>query len=176
MARTERQGIAEAGLTGVLQFMRLLWALDHGLQAASKRMQRRLGVTGPQRLVVRVVGCMPGASAGAVAAVLHLHPSTLTGVIGRLRRDGLLSCRPDPTDRRRTLLRLTAAGRRVDRLRAGTVESAVRAAVEASSPREQRAASAVLARIAEALDAMAAPGARAPGPRRARDARTASDR
>jgi hypothetical protein len=32
-----------------LEFMRLLWAIDHGLQRRSKQLASTLGVTGPQR-------------------------------------------------------------------------------------------------------------------------------
>src|SRR5580704_311880 len=71
-------------LGGVLDFLKLLWALDHGLQTASRDMERRLGVTGPQRMVIRIVGRFPGISAGELASVLHVHPSTLTGVLRRL--------------------------------------------------------------------------------------------
>jgi len=50
----------------VLEFMKQLWAVDHGLQSVSKRMEARFGITGPQRLVVRIVGRFPGISAGAL--------------------------------------------------------------------------------------------------------------
>jgi len=53
----------------VLEFMKLLWAVDHGLQSISKHMESRFGITGPQRLVVRIVGRFPGISAGALADV-----------------------------------------------------------------------------------------------------------
>ena len=59
----------------MLQFMQLLWAVAHGLERASKRMTREIGVTGPQRLVLRVAGLRPGLSAGHLAAILHVHPS-----------------------------------------------------------------------------------------------------
>src|ERR687888_5890 len=65
----------------VLDFMQRLWAVAHELQSISKRMDAHLGVTGPQRLVVRILGRRPGLSAGELAAILHLHPSTLTGVL-----------------------------------------------------------------------------------------------
>jgi MarR family transcriptional regulator, organic hydroperoxide resistance regulator len=110
----------------VLDFMRALWALDHALQSASKRMETALGVTAPQRLVVRIVGRFPGISAGEVSQILHLHPSTLTGVLKRLERRGLVIRRPDPTDARRALLTLTTDGRALDGLRTGTVEAGVR--------------------------------------------------
>ena len=63
--------------------MRLLWAVDHGLQTRSKRMAVGLGITGPQRLVLRIVGRFPGISAGQLSRILHLDPSTLTGILRR---------------------------------------------------------------------------------------------
>ena len=50
-----------------LGFMRALWELTHALQVSSKRMARVLGVTGPQRLVIRVVGQSPGITARDLA-------------------------------------------------------------------------------------------------------------
>ena len=43
----------------VLEFMRVVWALDHALQKTSKRMETMLGITAPQRLVVRILGRFP---------------------------------------------------------------------------------------------------------------------
>src|SRR5436189_3499519 len=94
----------------VLDFLRLLWAVDHALQSASKRMEANFGMTGPQRLVVRIVGRFPGTPAGRVAQILHVHPSTLTGILKRLEARGILQRRPDPRDARRALLALTAKG------------------------------------------------------------------
>jgi DNA-binding MarR family transcriptional regulator len=116
---------AIADLGPVLQFMRLLWGVDHALQRASKHMARSLGVTGPQRLVIRIIGRSPGISAGLLARILHVHPSTLTGVIERLERHALLRRRHDPTDGRRALLSLTPKGRNFDVAVSGTIEAAV---------------------------------------------------
>src|SRR5512141_2564461 len=81
---------ARASLGRVLDFMRLLWAVDHGLTRVSRRMERTIGVTGPQRMVVRLVGHRPGISAGDLARTLHVHPSTLTEVFRRLTDRGIL--------------------------------------------------------------------------------------
>jgi DNA-binding MarR family transcriptional regulator len=132
--------------------MRLLWAIDHGLQQRSKRMTALLGVTGPQRLVIRVLGRFPGLSAGRLAEVLHLHPSTLTGILDRLERKGLLTRRTDPEDRRRVVLGLTAVGRRLDVDSRGTIESLVTEALAERSPRQVQAAREVLAAVAAGLD------------------------
>jgi DNA-binding MarR family transcriptional regulator len=119
----------EVRLGKVLDFMRLLWSVDHGLQSLSKRMDARFGVTGPQRLVIRIVGRFPGISPGEVADILKVHKSTLTGVLQRLEKRGLIERKASPDDRRRSLVWLTAAGQKVNAMRAGTVEAALRRAM-----------------------------------------------
>ena len=68
-----------------LRLLRLLWQVHHGLQSASKRMERDLGITGPQRLVVRLLGNSPGMTAGELASLLHLDPGTLSGIVLRIK-------------------------------------------------------------------------------------------
>jgi DNA-binding MarR family transcriptional regulator len=145
---------ARASLPDVLQFMQLLWGVVHGLQKRSKRMTRQIGVTGPQRLVLRLVGLAPGLSAGDLAASLHIHPSTLTGVIQRLVTQGLLVRLDDPRDRRRAVLHLTRRGARANRIRHGTVESVISAALRRTSRADQRATRRVLDRLVHELDAL----------------------
>ncbi len=131
--------------------MRLLWALDHTLQKTSKRMESTLGVTGPQRLVIRIVGRFPRIPAGQLAQLMHLHPSTLTGILKRLRREGLMHQRADPEDGRRTLLVLTAKGQRLNVESEGTVESGIRRALGGMAPAKLAATREVLESIADAL-------------------------
>ena len=138
-------------LPDVLQFMQLLWAVVHGLEQTSKRMRSRIGVTGLQRLVLRVVGLFPGLSAGDLATILHVHPSTLTGVIQRVVTQGLLVRADDPRDRRRAILRLTKRGGRVNAARRATVESSVAQALDGVSTQDRDAARRVLERLAQRL-------------------------
>ena len=109
----------------VLEFMRLLWAVAHGMQSISKQMRLSLGVTGRQRLVLRMVGRFPGITATRLARLLHLHPSTLTDVVKRLVKQGYLERQEDALDARQTFLRLTEAGLALDFPATGTVETAV---------------------------------------------------
>ena len=138
---------ASLDLPDVLHFMQVLWAVAHGLERTSKRMAADIGVTGPQRIVLRVVGLFPGVSAGDLAAILHVHPSTLTGVLQRLGTQRLLVRRHDPRDRRRAILQLTARGRRINAMVGGTVESAVSAALDGVSSRDRRTTQRVLERL-----------------------------
>lgn len=112
-----------------LQFMQRVWELVHALDVRSKRMAQTIGVTGPQRLVIRIVGQKPSQTASEIAQLLGKHPSTLTGVLARLEGRGLLAREIDPEDRRRARFTLTAAGKAIDRERKGTVEAATRRAL-----------------------------------------------
>src|SRR5262245_47335576 len=140
-------------LDPVLDFMRLLWRIEHGLQSTSKRMGASLGITGPQRLVLKIVGQFPGISAGEVAHVVRLHPSTLTGVLQRLVDKGLLVRGRDPIDSRRIRLRVSTAAKRFTTNSRGTVEAAVEAALRRMPSPHVRRAREVLLAVANALDA-----------------------
>ena len=144
-------------LPDTLEFMQLLWALVHALERTSKRMAGDVGVTGPQRLVLRVVGLAPKLSAGDLAAILHVHPSTLTGVLARLVAQRLLMRIADPADRRRAVLTLTAKGARVNAVQHGTAEAAVSQALRATSRGERTAVKRVLQRLTAHLEDRAAP-------------------
>jgi DNA-binding MarR family transcriptional regulator len=135
----------------VLDFMRLIWTLDHGLQSLSKRMQSSIGLTGPQRITLRVVGRRPGISAGALSDILRLHPSTLTGILHRLERRGLVRRTRDPEDRRRAQLALTARGRQLNVSTPGTVEAVVKRVLAGIPETRLRPAAELLAAVAAAL-------------------------
>jgi DNA-binding MarR family transcriptional regulator len=161
-------------LPDVLQFMQLLWAVVHGLERTSKRMAGEIGVTGPQRLVLRVVGLLPGVSAGDLAAVLHVHPSTLTGVVQRLAAQRLLTRAHDPRDRRRAILSLTTRGARANGATRGTVEEAIAEALEGIGERDRLASKRVLTRLAAQLERSVSRASPQPsrGGRRRRSTRT----
>ena len=135
----------------VLDFMRVLWAVDHGLHSTSKRMNQHMGITGPQRLVIRILGQSPGMSAGMLAKVMHIHPSTLTGVLQRLESQGLIHREVDPHDGRRALIRLTPPGEELDDHAPGTVEESIAAVLHRQAPESIAEAVKVLLAIAGEL-------------------------
>lgn len=150
-AEPDAEGLTRRPLGPVLSFMRSLWGVNHALESTSRRMKAEIGVTGPERMVVRLVGRYPGISAGELARILKVHPSTLTGLLKRLAGRGLLVRRTDASDARRALFILTAKGEGVDRLRRGTVEAAVTAALESLANRDVRVAGSVLDALARAM-------------------------
>ena len=138
-------------LDDVLHFMRLIWAIDHELERVSKRMEARLGLTIPQRMSLLLIGRKPGILASELAAVLHLHRGTLSGVLRRLEAAGYITRTVDASDARRAGLTLTATGRKANSRRAGTFEDAVRRALGATLTNDREAAEQVLARLADEL-------------------------
>ncbi len=134
-----------------LQFMQRMWDFVHALDVRSKRMMQTIGVTGPQRLVIRIVGQKPGQTASEIASMLGKHPSTLTGVLARLEDRDLIVREIDPKDRRRARFKLTAGGKKIDRERRGTVEAATRRALGRVEPSDIRTALELVAVLVEEL-------------------------
>jgi DNA-binding MarR family transcriptional regulator len=100
-----------------------------------------------------MIGRRPGVSAGALATLLHLDPSTLTGVLQRLERRGAIKRVSDPKDRRRALFALTPRGKALDGAKTRTVEATVRRALASVPPPQIEAARSVLASIVRELEA-----------------------
>src|SRR5262245_3369881 len=137
----------------VLEFLRLMWAVDHELHRVSKRMIGRLGLTAPQRLAVRCVGREPALTPGHLAELLHLDPGTVTGIVNRLESAGLVSRVRSGGDTRRMHLTLTAKGQVVNRRRKGTVEAAVRRTLDGLPDGDLAAAARLMRKLAAQLAA-----------------------
>jgi DNA-binding MarR family transcriptional regulator len=135
----------------VLSLLSALWQLDHALQARSRQMAQTLGVTGPQRFVLRLVTRTPGISAGELARQLHLDPSTLTGVLRRLEARGLLERKRDAADGRRQLLTATAQGAQLAAPSALSVEATVRKVLARTPALQVEHARSVVEALAAAL-------------------------
>ncbi len=143
----------ERPLGATLEFLRLLWAINHGLNKTSRKMQTQFGVTGQQRLVIRLVGAYPGMSAGDLARILHIHPSTLTGILQRLAERGLLRRVAHPDDARRVQLDLTSRGKRLTAPGVGAVEAAVKRVLSRFDPIDVQSTRDLLTALADGLEA-----------------------
>jgi DNA-binding MarR family transcriptional regulator len=136
----------------VLQFLQTVWQMEHALERASKRMEDSIGISGPQRFALRVIGERPGLTPRDLAAVLHLHPSTITGIVQRLEIRGFVRREANLQDGRVAHLHLTKAGTRANKPSArGTVEHAARATLKGCPPRKRKAAADVIAHFTKEL-------------------------
>jgi DNA-binding MarR family transcriptional regulator len=135
-----------------LELLEHLWRVDHAMQRVSTRMSREIGVTGPQRLIIRCVGRYPGLTASQLATLLHVDRGTVSAALNRLEDRGLVERRSDPLDKRRVTLGLTPEGRALDQPSEHTIESTVEQLLKTATASDLAAASRVLAALAEALE------------------------
>ena len=81
----------------------------------SKRIQKDYGVSIPQVLCLKYLQDSPNfqANQGDIKSFLQLNPSTVTGIIQRLEKKGLIARLPKTGDKRVTNLILTAVGQKL---------------------------------------------------------------
>jgi len=139
-----------------ITFLRELWALNHSLERASKRMELLLGVTARQRIVLRILGKYPGITAGQLAALLRIDPGTLSAAIARLEARGWVERGRDIRDQRRVTVMLTAKGKALDVPSSNTIENAVQTALSQTSEEERSSVSRFLVRLIQSLDRIGA--------------------
>jgi DNA-binding MarR family transcriptional regulator len=91
--------------------------LAHELRDTIGRLVRRLrlepGPPAPQLTVLSRLEREGAASVSDLAAAERMRPQSMAQTVGDLERAGLVSRRPDPADRRRLFVELTADGRRL---------------------------------------------------------------
>jgi DNA-binding MarR family transcriptional regulator len=151
------QGKTDKKMGPDLDLMRELWALDRALQRGSRRMEKTLGVNGPDRLALRLIDHYPGLSAGRLARLLHVHPSTVTGVLRRLIDRGLVSRSEGGPKRSRAQYRVTNEGVALLAQPLPTVESAVLRTLQGLSTHRVGMALRLLASLAVGLELPEAP-------------------
>jgi DNA-binding transcriptional ArsR family regulator len=87
-----------------LPLLEQLISLSVELHNLNAGVQRRFGISIVQWLVLRKIVERPGISAGTLAEISGVHPSTLTPTISRLASMGLIYVQEHPADLRRKLL------------------------------------------------------------------------
>ena len=76
----------------------------------SKHLMKKVGLTGPQLVILQEISKYDEAPVGAIARAISLSQATVTGVLERLEKRALVTRRRDVIDRRRVLVRITNKG------------------------------------------------------------------
>jgi homoprotocatechuate degradation regulator HpaR len=113
---------------------------------------REHGLTDQQWRVLRVLGERGATDAGTIASEAYLLGPSLTGVLSRMERDGLVKRSRDAADARRTRVLATAKGKRLVQKLAESIEAHYAAM-------EQTLGKAQLAQLYGLLDAVIASSA-----------------
>jgi DNA-binding MarR family transcriptional regulator len=77
----------------------------------SKQIERESGLTGPQLLLMQLIDTSGEITAGVIAREVSLSQATVTSIIDRLERKGLLQRVRNTDDKRKVMVSLTAEGR-----------------------------------------------------------------
>ena len=85
--------------------------LARALDMQSRRIDREVGLTLPQLLVLTMVGQMGEVTGRAISAAADLSPPTVVGVFDKLEAKGLIARYRSERDRRVVHARLTDRGR-----------------------------------------------------------------
>jgi DNA-binding MarR family transcriptional regulator len=93
-----------------MELRRLLAVSERVRHAVVKEVLLGTGLVWSQWLVLDLLLDTPDLTPTQLARLLHLPPSTLTGVLAPLRRADLVRADPDRRDSRRLLLALTPTG------------------------------------------------------------------
>ena len=83
---------------------------------------RKEGLTDQQWRVLRVLSEQGTSDTGTIASSAYLLGPSLSGVLTRMERDGLISRVQDDQDARRTLVSATAKGKRIAQRLLGSIE------------------------------------------------------
>lgn len=76
----------------------------------SKSLVKKVGLTGPQLVILLEVSKYDEISVGKIAKAISLSQATVTGILERLEKKSLILRRRDNIDRRRVLVRMTEDG------------------------------------------------------------------
>jgi homoprotocatechuate degradation regulator HpaR len=102
---------------------RLLLQARESVMAHTRPSLREHGLSDQQWRVLRVLGEHGTVETGRVAREAYILGPSLTGVLARMERDGLIRRERDPADQRRTVVEATPKGEKlVDKL-SHTVEA-----------------------------------------------------
>ncbi len=102
---------------------RLLLQAREAVMAHTRPALRQHALSDQQWRVLRVLGEFGTIETGLIAREAFILGPSLTGVLARMERDGLVQRERDPTDQRRTVVKATARGRSLVKKLSATIEA-----------------------------------------------------
>jgi len=130
----------------------MLHRVFQAVDVFSRQVLRDFGVTGPQVWALRSIDRAGVASMGDLAQAMHLHMSTVTGIIDRLEAASLVTRGRSEADARVSEIRLTARGRAILARAPEPPRSKAARGLQRLSPRELRQVHSSLRLVARAMD------------------------
>lgn len=119
----------------------------------SRKLSQSHGLTGPQAVALKAVIEAGELSAGELAKMLSLSQATVTDIVKRLERRGLLQRNRDHADKRRVLISATLNGQQTQSMSPPLLQETFIERFQQLKEWEQHQLLASVQRIAELMDA-----------------------
>lgn len=119
----------------------------------SRRLVENYGLTGPQLATLQAAQRLAPASPSAIARAVHLSQATVTGILHRLERRGLIVRRRNGDDRRVVIIELTPDGNRLLSATPSLLQDRFRVELERLDDWERLMILSTLQRVAKLMDA-----------------------
>ena len=134
------------------QVLAALRRITRAIDLHSRGLMQQVGLTAPQIAALRVIAAQP-MTAVAIAKAIHLSQATVTGILARLERRGLITRVRSEADRRSFMVELTESGREVMKQAPSLLQDRFRHELLRLQNWEQTQMLATLQRIAAMMDA-----------------------
>lgn len=133
--------------TSVTQILDSLRVIVQALSTASRVSEREAGITGAQRFILQKLGDAGELTVNDLAAQTHTHQSTVSTVLTKLEKKGLITRTRSLSDGRVQLLKITAEGKTKLRRKQDTVQDRLIHSIEGLSSEERRQCAALLSKL-----------------------------
>lgn len=135
------------------QVLVALRQITRAISVHSHDLQQNYGLTGPQLIVLRELDRREESTGGELARAASVSPATVTGILDRLERRGLVQRSRSAQDKRRVMARLTDAGKMVLRSAPLPLQTQFVAALRELQPWERTSILSCLQRVAALMRA-----------------------
>ena len=135
------------------QVIAALRRITRAIDLHSRVLLQKSGLTIPQLAALQAIKRLQPITVGALAKSIHLGPATLTGILGRLEKRGLVSRARGDRDRRSVVIELTEDGADLVAEAPSLLQDRFRDELTKLQEWEQTMILATLQRIASMMDA-----------------------
>ncbi|MBK7405345.1 MAG: MarR family transcriptional regulator [Phycisphaerales bacterium] len=147
-------GEPDTGMSVEQQIVAAIRRIVRAVDLHSRHLLDSSGLTGPQIATLQALAGVPGgASPTTIARTVHLSQATVTGILKRLERRGLIARRRSETDGRAAVIEITAEGARVLEHAPSLLQERFRQELERLQSWERHQILATLQRVAQLMDA-----------------------
>ncbi|MGD8396166.1 MAG: MarR family winged helix-turn-helix transcriptional regulator [Candidatus Eiseniibacteriota bacterium] len=139
-------------LTSEDQIVAAIRRIMRAVDLHSRWLYDEFGLTGPQLAALQEAARLVRAPAGALARALHLSAPTVTGILDRLEKKGLVDRTRATRDRRSVIVRVTALGHETLEVAPSLLQDRFRTQLARLAEWERSMILATLQRIAAMMD------------------------